>query len=476
MQNIDLRRLGHIYFAFLFIASIAFYRERTLYMDCAYHVFNMINTKSFFIASQRYSVVIPEIVPLFLIKLKASLPLVLIAFSVSYILLYYVIYLVATYVFKVDYIIIPIMLVLSGFSAQSYFHIVTETHQGLMYAILLYAWLIYCSQHLRSKTLVFFGVAILIILLAFFAHPVTLFPILFIIGFFLINEWINQGSDKKALVLKYCPLLLIILLSYVMRVAITPADSYDGQFYAQFKHNILKQLFQLYPFKFIFFHYRIYWIPLVIVAVLFIYYRHKWNRAIITYFIGSYIFFFIITQLTFGKGDADVMMEKNFMPFAIFIGVPICYFLVNIATRKERFILLILVFSSTAIGLINELSASRGLKERINFYQDISYFAREKGERKLLVSDSCLPKHNAINWAIGAETLLYSSLDGKQNSMTAFANKGDTANLQESNLFLLTPFWKYFNENDLNSDYFNLGHQKYVNIPCPYQSKVPHFN
>jgi hypothetical protein len=464
-MNIDLKKLGHIYFFLLFIGSLVFYKERTLYMDCACHIISVINAKSFAIASNRYSVIIPEFIPLMLIKLKAPLPIVLITFSLSYTLLYYIIYLICTYTFKVSYIIIPIMLTLSVFSTQSYFHIVTETHQGLMYTILLFAWVSYYNKFIGNRPFLFFIATLFFIILAFFAHPVTLFPIIFILGFFLLNEWKNSSNNRVSLALKYGSIFLITFLAYLLRVRLTPNASYDGQFYTQLKENLSLSFFDLYPLKFAYSKFGLYVLPVIMFFLLLFFYVRRKEIPGLIYFVISFLLFLIIVQLSFGQGDSDVMMEKNYMPFAIFIGIPLTYFLMNTTINWEKSIIIYLVLGATIFGITNETIFSKHLGKRIDFYGELSSFAKEKNIRKLLLSDSCAP-NPAINWAIGAETLLYSSLHGKENSMTAYLNNKDTSHLSDNNLYLFVPFWKYLNEGDLNSTYFDLGHQKYINVSC----------
>ena len=159
------------------------------------------------------------------------------------------------------------------------------------------------------------------------------------------------------------------------------------------------------------------------------------------------------------------MIEKNFMPFAIFIGIPLTYFLMNTSVNWEKSIIIYLVLGATVVGLTNEILFSKHLGKRIDFYNELNAFAKERKTHKLLLSDSCAP-NPAINWAIGAETLLYSSLQEKGNSMTVYLNDGDTSHLSENNLYLFVPFYKYLHEADLNPNYFNLENQKYIHVSC----------
>ncbi len=472
-MNKALVRLGHLYFFILFIGSIVFFRERTLYMDCAYQCFNLINSEWFFVASKRYSVVIPELIPLLCVWVKAPLWLILMAFSLSYTLLYYIIFLISSYTFRTSNIILAIMLVLSGFSVQSYFHIVTETHQGLMYAVLLFAWIGYYNQFSSARLLLFYFITALILIMAFFAHPVTLFPILFIIGFYFLAEWNRPDIKRTTVSKKYVPLLAVILLVYLWRVIITPANSYDGQFYWQLFASFSKPFFKFFPLLYVMYHIKFYLLQPIIFMTLLRWYWLKNGKVLFFYVLVSTLLFSFILQLAFGNGDSDVMMEKNIMPLALFLGFPLCYYLTSYATHKQKKIAVLLVLLSVLNSFAYEISYSSVLNKRLTFYSRLCLLADKENHHKILIPDYCAP-HKSINWALCPEMLLYSSLDKRNCATAAYVRDSNVGNLCDSNLLLFVPFWENCNNGLLNPTYFNLPRQKYVNVQC--DGRPGHFN
>ena len=200
---------------------------------------------------------------------------------------------------------------------HSFYHTVTETHQGLVYCVLLYAWLSYPLQLNRkifSRT-IHIAVGVLIIALCFFVHPVTLFPVLFIIGYRIIEkkEWRNYGLYA---------LIVITLLLFTLKFITTDEQSYEGQIFASFSGAIdtLGNLFHLYSFKFFIKRIGGQYLFLVIMALsVTVYYIYHKNYLKLGYYLLAGSFFFLITVLTYFAGDSDMAMERAFMPLSIFV-------------------------------------------------------------------------------------------------------------------------------------------------------------
>src|ERR1051325_2179860 len=140
-----LRITGHLFFLIFFIFAIVWRYERVLYMDTAYQLFKIINYSHFNIEASRYSTVITQLLPLAGVKLHWPLKWLFVSYSVSFVLVYYIVYLLCVYTFRNTAAGLAIVLVLCLCIRQSFFHIVTETHQALVYSCLFFAWLMH--QH-----------------------------------------------------------------------------------------------------------------------------------------------------------------------------------------------------------------------------------------------------------------------------------------------------------------------------------------
>jgi hypothetical protein len=75
-----------------------------------------------------------------------------------------------------------------------------------------------------------------------------------------------------------------------------------------------------------------------------------------------------------------------------------------------------------------------------------------------------------VPWAIGAETLLYSSLDSPDNARTIYM-VGDLDNYnynrEDPELFMCVSFWRNWDTASLNKSYFRLQGGGYVPLFLP---------
>lgn len=135
--------LGHLSFMALFLASVYFYKERILFADSAFQFFKIINFEKFNVEAARYGSVLPEIPLLMAVKLGLNLKMLTIIYSVSFIGLYYLVYILCVHWLKNPKAGLAVVLTLILCISQSFFHPVTETHQSLVYSVLLFAILQY---------------------------------------------------------------------------------------------------------------------------------------------------------------------------------------------------------------------------------------------------------------------------------------------------------------------------------------------
>ena len=181
------KMLGQLMFLFLFVMALLFYLERTIFVDPCYAVFNILYYRDYIVEAGRTAAVFPQTLALLAVKLELPLKVILGIYSISFILLYYLVFLVIAYGFKLDRLALAVPLVMMLGVKYSFFWISTETHQALVYTILFYAFL---SWSLSFKPGVLFWsirliVATGILFLCFYSHPVSLFTVLFVLGFFI---------------------------------------------------------------------------------------------------------------------------------------------------------------------------------------------------------------------------------------------------------------------------------------------------
>ncbi len=447
--------LGHLSFFLLFLASVYFYKERIFFADSAFQFFKILHFEKINVEAYRYGAILPEFPVLLAMKLGIGLKLLTIIYSVSFIALYYAIFLLTIKFFRNTSAALSVVVILILCISQSFFHPVTETHQSLIFSVLLFAILQYSSiRHNRLQVLP----AFLVILLSFFAHPVALYTLIFVIGYSAIDQ--KQLKSAKPYIL----LLLIVGLA-IAKVLLTDENSYEGKFFSELLKSplLILQLPHAYSTKFLlgrifglYFWVMVFELSLLMVLVLKKeYIKLIWQLAITG-------FFLIITLLTYNKGDSDMMMERAFMPLALFVSIPL---LTEILKNYNRFNTFKLIFLTGIILLsLNRIYLQgKTFRERTRFNQELLAKTSRFPNRKFIIESSELQKHYITYWSYSFETLMLSSITANIPTQTIFP-ANDLSKLTKytdgaKDVFLGADFWLEWGINDLNQRYFNLSQE-----------------
>ena len=444
--------LGHLSFLVLLIASVYFYKERILFADSAFQFFKIVNFEKINVEAYRYGAILPELPVLLAMKLGFSLKLLIITYSVAFIGLYYFIFLLCTKLLKNTPASLAIILVIIMCVSESFFYPVTETHQSLVFSVLLFAILQYPSFR---NSLVQILLASTVIIASFLAHPVAIYPITFIIGY--------SAIDKKQLrsIMPYTLLILLVGMA-VAKVGLTNENSYEGKFFSElFKSpSIILDLPFAYSTKFlikrIFGLYQ--WVA-ILELILILYFILKKEYMKLFWQLGISGFFLVVTLLTYNKGDSDMLMERAFMPLALLVSIPLLKEMLenNYQYRmlKLSFLSLIIVVSFSRIN-----TQGKVFRERTRFNQELMAKTAKLPNRKFIVASSELQKHHYTYWSHSFETLILSSITKNIPTQTIYP-ANDVSQLTKytenaDNIFLGADFWLEWNIDDLNHKYFNL--------------------
>ncbi len=444
--------LGHLSFFILLVASVYYYKERILFADSAFQFFKIVNFEKINIEAYRYGAILPELPVLLAMKLGVSLKLLIITYSVAFIALYYIVFLICIKLLKNTPAGLSIILILVMCLSESFFYPVTETHQSLIFSVLLFAILQYPSFR-NSLVQIFLASGVIII--AFLTHPVAIYPLIFIIGY--------SAIDKKQLrsIMPYALLLLTISLA-VAKVVLTDENSYEGKFFSELlkSPSIILDLPFAYSTKFLIKRiFGLYLWVAILELILIIHLTLKKEHLKLIWQLGISGAFLIVTLLTYNKGDSDMLMERAFMPLALLVSIPLLKEMLDTSnqyrTLKLTFLTLIIVVSFNRIN-----NQGKVFRERTRFSQELMVKTAKLPTRKFIIASSELQKHHYTYWSNSFETLLLSSITKNIPTQTIYP-ANDISQLTKytenaNNVFLGADFWLEWNIDDLNHKYFNL--------------------
>ena len=468
-----IKTIGHIFFLVLFIYAAYFYVERMLYSDVSFYIFKILSFEKFNIEAGRRMAFLTQIIPLIFLKFHASLKVIMLSYSISFVVIYYLIFLICLYGFSsVRAAIASTVMLFLGISDCSLYP-VTELQLGIMFCILLYGYLEYFF--LNEKLLatlgkfVFILFGVIIILMCLFSHPSTLFPVLFIIIF--------QGIDKKLYNNKLIyALLLVTIVVYGFKFLSIDKNSYEGQQMSPVR-NLVAVLWNFSNQNSVHFFLKfvlkgIYILPLLLFLVSGVYYLWKKSYLKLAFIIIATIGFFVLLMVVFSPGDSDVGMEKNLLPLWIFIAIP---FIHDVMFEKFRYAKL-----QPLIYLLVIVAGLTGFHRATVIYGDrITYMKHvlESASKSLNSSKIIIEKKNlnqdktGSTWSYANETLLLSSINGPQNSKTIYIvnelNEIASFDLQKKDVYLCVPFWLEWNYSAINQRYFQLPPELYRILENP---------
>lgn len=461
---------GHVFMFFLLFMSVYFYAERALFYDSAFQFFKLINTESYNIEADRWSAILVQSLPLLAIKLGFSLKSILILGSFSYVFIGYLVFIINTYVLRNTVAGIAVLFLYTACIRESFFYCVTELPVGMLFVTTFYAWLFYPHKTGKHVPIILYvSVAVCILLVCFFFHPMTFFPVIFIIGFYLLH---TKKYTSPALI----SILLFTLLIYTSKMFFTSSDSYEGNLFSQLTDApmLLMHLFSLDSTSF-FAHrfFSLYLICNILSCLVAAYYAATKKWLLLTWFLLNYGGFLLVCFITFNKGDSHVAMEKYFMPVSFLIAIPFLHEIVSAKRFKLiGFAICFVVFSRGVYGI---WYASDYFTKRLAYVDRLISVAQAHSANKLVVFKEDI-NENYTTWACALETLLRSATNKNLPQTTVYLiHKNELAEMDLSSptLFLYVPFDRNFNIDALNKHYFKLPLAPYVinHNPIPEQGQ-----
>jgi len=457
-----LKVLGNIVFLLLLLFSINFYQHRILNYDTSYQLTKIINREFFNIEAARYSTVFTQIIPLIGIWLGLPLKWVLYLFSISFILVYYFVYYLITYRLKRPFIGILVPIVLIFGVKDNFFYTVTETHQALVYSVLFFAWI---SQEHYKNRITEISVAFLLILLSFFAHPVSFFTLTYCILF----QMVYSKNYKNFVYYYYFFFLIFLAVSKTIIGKLFPEiNPYETGLFNNLDYptvfNVLKNFFSNYTF--LFFKNRIFSLFLVfLLAYTILFLEMLVIKKLKEFLLVSFfsISFIVFTIIIYHLGDADCQMEKDYMPLSLFLCTPL---LVNLdknthsLLNKVKFAYLIFGFTFHFSQIV---SISKFYSIKIEYLKQLVEYGQKKNHQKWVVNKSNVPKAEFVFWPLATETLLLSASEAPEKTVTFFfCDQANPFNyIHDTSWFHNASFWEPWKLQDLNTKYFNFPKNNY---------------
>ena len=447
--------LGHFAFLGMLIFATIFAIERSVQSDSAAQIMQMINDKDFVFYENRFSAILPQLIPIIFIKLNAPLKAVIISYSLCPVVIGYIFYILCTRTLKNKIgglLIISMLPVIQ----HTFFRSIAETYQLMYFAAFLWVWISHKPhEHIVSHVLYHIVLAV-ITFLCIFIHPVSIFFVAFIISFKLVDK--RNIKDKRLISGTICFVVLLLLKSFL-----TDSSGYDANLIntsVSKTIDTITNLFSLPVIKTIIEYSYFYIFPTILLTCTTAYYtKHKqWLK--LTYTVGFNIMYFFVAIIIYTDSGGTWTIERAFIPHVFFTMLPFAKdVLPNLRPNMENifFCWITMLTITFFIGLPN---TSRRYTKRIDEIEKIVTLAHEKGKQKLMIkpSECDMKYYEWESFCLPNATMFISALDGPENTVYLYREGSfyyESVNPKDSTTICI-PFQGTRNLNDLNKNYFIL--------------------
>jgi len=439
-----------IFFIVFFFLSIFFFLERTVFIDIAYHTFYLIKNQAF-VPNYRFGAALSQILPLLTIKLGLPLNYVLVAYSISFVLLYLLIFLIITVLLKniqLGWVLIGYLTLLMS---DTFYWVQSEYQQGCALCLLFFGILLY-QQKSNSMTWGIFNVILLVTVV--FMHPL----IIFVIGFLFVYFYLNRNISLSIAAL-YAILSVIIWIVKSIFFKI-PYD--EGKMAGM--NNILSlfpDYFKLTSIQSFFStclnDYLLFAILSVVVLVYFLYSKQFSKSLCFVFFLIGYWFLIVITN---PDSANDYYIQNMYLPMGIMIFTPLLFEIVPLVSNKA---VAVSVIGYLFIRFYFIVDAHFWFTERITWNKKLIEQVRsqEKGNRFMIAKENVPMEILGNNWASSYETLLLSSVNNPDSAITIIIhdNPSQFQWLKRNDAFVTE--WDIWYGKDIPQKYFNINNSYY---------------
>lgn len=442
--------LGHALFAGLFILAYIHFRERVIHVDSALQIFKWVQKPGVEVEAYRYSAVFPQLLVKLAKNLGFGLEGLLRIASLGHVLVGYIIFLLAAHVWRVGWVAAAAVLATVLCTRLTFYGIVLEANYLISYPLLLAAVLEGPARYGRTWStwaLLLFALALVLLV-----HPVGFLIVLFVLAFFLFARPV-----LRPVVL---PLAALTVLWGLLGRKLLPPSGYESDLYAATLEGAkrLGDLGKMPSMEFLMGHtwgYTTHYLPawiLLATALVLLARQRAWPLFALT--LAGTLGYTVLNLLTYHAGEVAVMMEKNFLPLATLIALPLLFAVSQRSTRWQAWA--VLPFALVVFVQFRSISfAARPAHARYAAIENLVQEMRSTELRKTILSEEDIHGRGlGVVWALPFETLLSSSLQGPGQSVTAVL-LNDVSEAEHEGVHL-APWNTNLPSQDLDPRYFQL--------------------
>lgn len=398
----DLYKGGYLVYSAMLILALVFYRERTVFVDIAYHLLQILRADSFAIQNNRYGAMVTQVFPLLAGKLSLPLNWVMMIYSAAFVIYYSFCYYLCGSVLKNYKLALVLLLGQLVLATDTFYWIQSELQQGLAFMMVVFAWL-QKQDNQKPGALSLIVIAAFITFLNFF-HPLLIAPVAYGFAFLVLrtpnrrHQWLLIAASAFFVIVYYAKSKLLVT-AYEEQAG-KGIDNFGLLFPHYFGIASNRRFLALCLEKF-------YWVPVLSALIGLVYlFQKKWLHLLL--FTSSMVTFLLLINVSYPhSNEQDFYMENFYLPLGFMIAFPLVYDVLPLVKKRNIAVLLGAVILLTGVSRI--YIKHHTYTTRLNWEKK---FLAENIDRKLLVYNREVPMDTLLmTWGTPYEFWLLSTTE-----------------------------------------------------------------
>ena len=447
MKRIIIFYIAASTFITLLVFSILFYKERTCIIDAAYQLFSILKDDNYAIQANRFGAFFIQSFPLVGSKLGASIKTIAIMYSMSFVILPFIIFMIIHLVFKNYKVSTAYLLFVVIMTTHTFYWIQSELIQAIAFLFIIIALLDDQLNSIKEPPNYYW---ILICVLGFtvaFTHPLILFPVCFVLVYYY-----NRFQDKR----KHVYSVGIIYFSFFIIKTLFFKSSYDSQAMEAVKN--FTTLFPNYIYiksnqNFLKYFLHDYYLVILLLCISLIYYfkqkDYKKLITILTFFLG----YSLLMNVCYPNGADQFYLESQYLVLGFFVAICFGFDIIN--KIKSYYLQHLLISIICIISIIRIYNTHEIYTNRLNWNRYLLTSTENLKNKKLIIPSKKTHTYNLfMTWASPYEYWLLSTIEnGVSRSIIIEEKPGEFDWALPSNNSFITR-WGIFDYSSLDNKYF----------------------
>jgi len=433
---------GLLTYAVLFIFAVLFYKERVVMCDAAFQLFSILKEDNFAIQINRFGAAFTQVFPLLASKMNWPLSAVTMVYSLSFLLFYFIIFLIVLLGLKNEKMALVILLFNTIMVRHSFFWIQCEFVQGAVFTLFYLA----ITELVLKRDQVprwYYPLSLFFMITIIYFYPLLLFIMLF--GFAFLMLLYKNSIRLLAGVLATYMVLFVIKVKFLSNFYDQQSMQGVSNIIREFPHYLQLNSFKNF-YRYVLNDYYLLFIFWIVTALYLLTVKKYLLMGLMSAFLFGVCF---LINVNFAAGVDQFYLESQYLILVVFVAMPFAWFVMHEKMLRTAGMLLIsgsLILSLIRIHVTHDLYL-----QRVAYIRSLS---AESAAKRMMPKELVKTDILRFTWGVSFEAWLLSTIEeGKTVSVVYEEQPGQFDYLLNDPKIFATQMG-LFKYDELNSRYF----------------------